>query len=728
MGIGKSTFTAILSNQCAQVSGVDTDLSLVEIIEADDLESPRKFAARINQKLSGSQPTVALGRPSTIDQAASSLVASPRAIVTMLPFRTNTPLFGKCLDLVSRRLGLDNGQRATLGQVAEKLQPFMQTPFYYLEIGRAIAANTGGPARYAASSALELFELALGSRRLRASTVDDLLIAASTIRADQTTVRVATIQGLADGGRFIHDGYRHIILALGVLSGRLPLLDLVRAPNSEPAFRLLLAHLEVKVSLQAVEERTRRLAATLEGFVRDIQGLETVPYIIFLQALAAPILDRGAAETTGNVAVVQDRCLQLVTDLAAEATTGAIQSQPSLLSRLAAPSLWLDVSDALSIVGDRRLMEARKAEYGPDSRYFTFVKEQRIEIGANGAVPRVDLAKPVRPFNQQVVTVGPLWVGKFLVTTEQFREFGQDPDQAYYFEATGAQWFDRDPELTARIREAFELSASRNFWKELREQPLTRDINSLAGSRSIVDVARARALNDKRIELWDEDVSDSRFSGDGKPVVGVNWWEALAFCKWWEERYISQFPSGSTANLLTDWEWEAIRRIYYDDLATPHARALVSMRTFPAHLRPEKLQLSRRAERLMRSSLLQPLHVGLFPVPAGDGPYDLIGNTWEWTRSRVYGSIIAATEVDDTFGPTAWDDSMNDLESMALTADRDVTNVTGDLGYRGTRGASFFSRDPNAAWQAAYRLCDPPFASYFDLGFRVAVHAPRTLE
>jgi formylglycine-generating enzyme required for sulfatase activity len=100
----------------------------------------------------------------------------------------------------------------------------------------------------------------------------------------------------------------------------------------------------------------------------------------------------------------------------------------------------------------------------------------------------------------------------------------------------------------------------------------------------------------------------------------------------------------------------------------------------------------------------------------------MVGNVWEWTRSRVFGRIVSSAQADDRFGPTAWDDSDKEAEQTPVHPLRDVVDAHDDLSYRATRGGSFFSIDEQAAWHPAYRLCDPPFSSYFDLGFRFAVY------
>jgi formylglycine-generating enzyme required for sulfatase activity len=195
----------------------------------------------------------------------------------------------------------------------------------------------------------------------------------------------------------------------------------------------------------------------------------------------------------------------------------------------------------------------------------------------------------------------------------------------------------------------------------------------------------------------------------------------MAFCAWWSASKIdgSGFPEGAVASLLTDWECEAVRRLYYeapdflDGEQVPTAR-------YPAHLR--KPATSSRRGRI--TNVMRPLHVGLSPVPNGGGPFDMVGNVWEWTRSRVFGRIIGSHNTDVRFGETTWDDVDRDAEQTSVHPMRDVVDLPNDLSYRAVRGGSFFSIDEQAAWHPAYRLCDPPFSSYFDLGFRIAVYPP----
>lgn len=704
MGIGKTELGRLLK------LAMPVDLVHTFIVEARDLESPADFARRVNELLSQEVPIIVMARPATMDIAGMSFARVPEATVTISTFHQDSVIYGRCLTRVAALHGLNQGQRPRLEQLCQSLPAVMQTPFFYGQLAGAIANNTS---MEGSAGALALFEEALRTR-LGTRAFSD----ATRVAVSNSPSKGVTVQGVIDRGLFIHDGYRNIFLAVATASGELDLLQLMRAPNSVPAVRMLLTQVLSESDDQVLESVVQQMSTFVSS---PPEG--NIPYEVYMRALLADALDqRKGCEI--HAAAVREMCLDVMGDKRFEVTGAGKDS--GTLARLTSEYLWHDVSDALSLVGDPRLPDLRSTPPGPQDPYYTYVDLSGVEIGSSGVVPRLDNAKPVQPYSRTIVDVGPLWVANFLCTAEQFAEFWHDPDRAAFFRGSGKRWLSREHSFRAAIESSFELTAARNFWKELQEHNRVRDVQFASGLRSILDIAKDRATGELRVSLWDEAQSDSRFSSRGKPVVGVNWWEARAFAAWWQETKISSFPSGSTVDLLTDWEWEAIRRDSFAARATPIAKQQVSSRTFPAHLRRIDHQLGHRDRDLARTSPLQPLHVGLFPSPSGEGPYDLVGNVWEWTRSKVFGKIFWR-EGPDTgpFAGTAWDDMDASRERDPLAAGREDEDSDNDISYRAVRGASFFSVDPDAAWHPAYRLCDPPYASYFDLGFRIAVYPPQ---
>ncbi len=130
-----------------------------------------------------------------------------------------------------------------------------------------------------------------------------------------------------------------------------------------------------------------------------------------------------------------------------------------------------------------------------------------------------------------------------------------------------------------------------------------------------------------RPDFW----HDPRFNAPNQPVVGVTWYEAMAFCRWLQERFratgsrVQVWQEGQlqTLNLTpeivrlpTEAEWEKAARG-------------TDGRTWPWGDRWEEGRANTG-----EAGLKQPSPVGI--LPGGDSPYgaaDMAGNVWEWTLS-----------------------------------------------------------------------------------------------
>lgn len=702
LGIGKSTLAELLlvalreSAASSEHKDVRNALETAVVLEALDLESPTEFATRVKESVVAGRRVIALARPGTLDVAAQWIGRAPDATVTMRPFEPTGPLFRDCLDAVAQASGLSGSHYDSLLKLASRLPSFMQTPFYFHELASSVASDPD-PFNSSTGSPLQLIQRSI--ERKTAAFGDLVDCAVGTKFPDEVT----EVPGILDGSGFRHDGYRNVIMAAAVIDGTIRFDSLTSAPNSLPAVRLLLDHVEHSWRGRSLDLGDA-LLSQLQEFVDSDPGSSTASHPIFLQAHVARafrhIRNEAAAE------VVRQRCLDAI---AARGSSGNAFDA----------NTWWDVSDALSILGDPRLRQARRAKFAQGSGFFTFVSLDAT-VGSEEIPIRRDDAKPVLPYAPTTLIVGPLWVSNFLVTNELFAEFWADPSRDEHFHGTGAQWNRADPDLLAEVEAEFDIAANRCFWKEMQEQHKVAVSGYGESAMSILEVARHRALRTDRVRLWDPTQADDRFSADGNPVVGINWWEAVAFCRWWTRSKLPEagFPTGSRAELLTDWEWEAIRRHYYQE--SPEEGPSYPKPSYEAHLRNPS---SQRAGGV-RTNVMRPLHVGLAPVPAGEGPFDMVGNVWEWTRSRVFGRIVREDSESGPFGGTAWTDVDPDAERTPTAAGRDVQDRENDLSYRAVRGGSFFSMDEQAAWHPAYRLCDPPFSSYMDLGFRFAVYPP----
>ncbi|MBI3959729.1 MAG: SUMF1/EgtB/PvdO family nonheme iron enzyme [Chloroflexi bacterium] len=104
--------------------------------------------------------------------------------------------------------------------------------------------------------------------------------------------------------------------------------------------------------------------------------------------------------------------------------------------------------------------------------------------------------------------------------------------------------------------------------------------------------------------------NDAAFNNPSQPVVGVCWYEAVAYANWLSE------VTGTAYRLPTEPEWEwAARR---------------GGRAFPWGRDWDETKLNSLDGRVMRTT-----PVGAYPQgTTPDGLHDLAGNVWEWTATR----------------------------------------------------------------------------------------------
>ncbi len=168
-----------------------------------------------------------------------------------------------------------------------------------------------------------------------------------------------------------------------------------------------------------------------------------------------------------------------------------------------------------------------------------------------------------------------------------------------------------------------------------------------------------------------------RWNNPAQPVVGVSWYEAVAYCRW----LTAALDDGHIYRLPTEAEWERAARgergtryPWRDEWREDHCN-------------------SREAGLGVTSP------VGLFPQGAAEGPvHDMAGNVWEWCRDWYgEGYYAACRDARNPGGP-------------------------GKGEYRVLRGGSWYN--DRSVCRCAYRLWYVPGSGSDDRGFRCVRASP----
>ena len=279
------------------------------------------------------------------------------------------------------------------------------------------------------------------------------------------------------------------------------------------------------------------------------------------------------------------------------------------------------------------------------------------------------------------VHVRPFRIGRYPVTNIEYAIFVEDggyTDPRWWASCAEAQlWRAGDDSFIESLVDLWEQQKQLNFFKEFSEPEFAEYADDV--SRRI-----ARRIMRRVAPLY---WRDQRFNLPTAPVVGVNLWEARAYCAWLEARWRANGTIGSSDTVAVpseiEWEWAAAQGWTNRPRAYPWGDAPSSDRC-----------LIRDFSGADGTPTV--VHFGAIPVgfhnSSGDLPQEMAGNAWEWTSSLAI----------------PWND-------------RSDREMPGGLATRVVRGGSWFSREPNAT-HTSFRLDDPPCNAYWDLGFRIATH------
>ncbi len=336
---------------------------------------------------------------------------------------------------------------------------------------------------------------------------------------------------------------------------------------------------------------------------------------------------------------------------------------PGLVQVLGGSLLPLERAEAGRALG--RLGDPRPEIMRVDAMQFCYVPEGEFWMGS----PEGEGAKDERP--QHELSLPAYWMGRCPVTNAQYSEFvlaGGYEKRSYWPEA-----------IDARV------------WKN----------------------GKVKAWNENQYRQAAMDFGEP-FNLPNHPVVGITWYEMLAFTRWLEETWRDKgfLPEGQRVGLPSEAQWEKAARggwtIPRQALICPISQIVdpgappQDSNPLPRRAYPWGQELTPGMVNFAEAGLGATSTPGCFP--ANLSPYglmDMSGNVWEWTSSSFAGYPYPQNPAEKA--------QREDLSAGSDTA-------------RTLRGGSFDNYAVNA--RCASRNRNGPVFAYDFLGFRVVVCSP----
>jgi len=455
------------------------------------------------------------------------------------------------------------------------------------------------------------------------------------------------------------------VLRLGIAA---TLLDAERSPDGEERFRFYHHQLQEYFAARALLARFQRgedltdrwrqprLAREMDdpGPLGPFEPLPPPPPIGWEEPT---VLAAGLAPDPARFI---EAVRQVNPVLAARCLTEAGIAPPARLKRQAQDDLLREIGDrrvhlrariaageALGRLGDPRFTEIEvqgrrvilpplvPIPAGPFRMGSTFLHVLRLVLRgfqAQDELPR------------HTVNLPTFYIGRFPVTNAEFAcfvEAGGYEEKRYWPTPAGRAW------LRGEEVEGGALKQWMDVWRAVREDPsfLTQLRRAGGSPREIAVWERLGQMEEDEVRealgkfytqrprdrpaFWD----DERFDNPAQPVVGVTWFEAVAYCDWLTEQLrrapcdLPAWRDGESAlsnlqsetllvRLPTEAEWEKAARMNRG-------------RIYPWGNRWDPQRANTWEGHVLRTT-----PVGVYPDGATpEGICDLAGNVWEWTSS-----------------------------------------------------------------------------------------------
>jgi formylglycine-generating enzyme required for sulfatase activity len=355
------------------------------------------------------------------------------------------------------------------------------------------------------------------------------------------------------------------------------------------------------------------------------------------------------------------------------------------------------------ITGDT-LPPLERAEAG---RVLAQLGDPRPEVGAVDR--QVPDRSPVLAIQFCYMPAGPFWMG----SPDEDDLAYDDEKPLHQVDVPYGYWITRYPVTVAQYRAFVEAGGYRQeqHWPEAIAHDYWQD-------------GRVKRLvwDDEKDQLVEEYANapydfGHPFNLANHPVVGVNWYETMAFCRWVTDllQHNGALPKSWQAMLPSEAEWEKAARGGLEvppepviaaggalDFDVEQPGALVKNKQ-PRQRYPWGLQIGKTLLNYADTGIGTTSAAGCFS--GGQSLYgcqDMCGNVWEWTRS-LWGKEAGKPDFKYPYNP---EDGREDLMAGADTA-------------RVLRGGAFGSNENGV--RCGVRNWFVPDLRYWNLGFRVVL-------
>ena len=260
------------------------------------------------------------------------------------------------------------------------------------------------------------------------------------------------------------------------------------------------------------------------------------------------------------------------------------------------------------------------------------------------------------------------YLSKYLVTNMEYRKFIEDDgyiNQDYWIDPIAKGWLTGDEKIINDIKNHWLLTLHEHHRKEMRDGEI---------DESSIEEEAIRRTSPRQVPFyWDE----PRFNQDNQPVVGINYWEATAYCIWATKigHELKGLNKKKIFSVPTEFEWERASKENNDERMYPWGNEWDEDK---AHVSTNTLNIR------------EPSPVGIYLESWENGPFDMAGNVWEWTASLKY--------------------------SYDKKYDKKRFNI-GSFKERIVRGSSWYNCSVVSACSS--RALDRGYNLFYDVGFRM---------